>query len=96
MRPFDSFWYLGLHLIYMYIYIYRFCDVKALGYNPTSPLGLGGLAWGVCFQPLFFQPFWFQPSGEGFTPPPTPALKTPPLPWIRLRTKFIETLIILL
>ena len=54
--------------------------------NPTSPLGLGGLAWGVCFQPLFFQPFWFQPSGEGFTPPPTPALKTPPLPWIRLRT----------
>ena len=47
--------------------------------NPTSPLGLGGLAWGVCFQPLFFQPFWFQPSGEGFTPPPTPALKCPPL-----------------
>ena len=41
--------------------------------NPTSPLGLGGLAWGVCFQPLFFQPFWFQPSGEGFTPPPTPS-----------------------
>ena len=47
--------------------------------SPTSPLGLGGLEWGVCFQPLFFQPFWFQPSGEGFTPPPTPAQKTPPL-----------------
>ena len=42
-------------------------------------MGLGGLGWGVCFEPLFFQPFWFQPSGEGFTPPPTPALKCPPL-----------------
>ena len=46
------------------MYMKRTCNV-----NPTSPLGLGGLGWGVCFQPLFFQPFWFQPSGEGFTPP---------------------------
>ena len=53
---------------YTFIYIY-------ICINPTSPLGLGGLGWGVCFQPLFFQPFWFQPSREGFwTPPPRARL----------------------
>ena len=41
--------------------------------NPTSPLGLGGLALGFCFHPSFFNQFWFQPSGEGFYPPPTPS-----------------------
>ena len=50
-----------------------------LGCPQTGSLEGGGLEWGVSFQPLFFQPFWFQPSEEGFSPPPTPALKCPPL-----------------
>ena len=38
--------------------------------NPTSPLGLGGLANQSSNNPL--HPFF--PFGEGFTPPPTPAM----------------------
>ena len=34
--------------------------------NPTSPLGLGGLAWGI-------RVYLFYPSGERFTSPPTPS-----------------------
>ena len=54
--------------------------------NPTSPLGLGGLANQSSNNPL--HPFF--PFGEGFTPPPTPALENPPLSREERKEKEVE------
>ena len=42
------------------------------------------------FSPSSFNQFWFQPSGEGFTPPPTPALENPPLSREERKEKEVE------
>ena len=49
--------------------------------NPTSPLGSGGLAWYVCFQPLFFSTLRVSTLWGGVYPSPYPAAKTAPLAW---------------
>ena len=46
--------------------------------NPTSPLGSGGLAWYICFQPLFFSTLRVSTLWGGVYPSPyTPS----PGPW---------------
>ena len=45
--------------------------------NPTSPLGLGGLEWSVCFPPLFFSTLRVSTLWGGVYPSPYPALEIP-------------------
>ena len=57
--------------------------------NSTSPLCSGGLAWYICFQPLFFSTLWVSTLWGGVYPSPYP------LPWTPdpLRVGTLELLI---
>ena len=58
--------------------------------NPTSPLGSGGLAWYICFQPSSFQPFRFQPLRGGDFPLPLPCPESPPLTCEKLTVEILK------
>ena len=57
--------------------------------NPTSPLGSGGLAWYICFQPLFFSTLRVSTLWGGVYPSPYPCIgMSPPRPsWERERQR---------
>ena len=59
--------------------IFRFLEVPRGLQNPTSPLGLGGLAWGVCFSTPLLSTILVSTLWGGVYPFLYPCIETPPL-----------------